>query len=75
MFLTFFWFTTQLEVDAKNSVSAGAQSSGFHLLAAFEKTKAMFDENNFAAVNSRDDLVSKLDSAIGDSGKSVRLDL
>ena len=45
------------------------------MLAAFEKTKAMFDENNFVAASSRDDLVSKLDSAISDSGKSVRLDL
>ena len=52
-------------------MSGGANSSGFRLVAAYEKTKAMFDENNFAAVNSRDELVAKLDGAISDAGKSV----
>ena len=44
-------------------------------MSAFEKSKAMFEEQGFAATKSRDDLCSKLDAAIGDSGKSVRLDL
>ena len=44
-------------------------------MAAFEKSKSVFDENNFAAAKDRTDLLSKLDAAIGDSGKSIRLDL
>ena len=46
-----------------------------HLMAAFKKSKASWDENNFGAVSTRGDLVSKLDAAINDTGKSVRLDL
>ena len=46
-----------------------------HLMAAFEKSKALWEEKEFGAAKSRSDLVSKLDAAINDSGKSVRLDL
>ena len=65
----------QLQVDDTNNVTAGASTSGFHLQAAYEKSRAMWDAQGFAAANSRADLMSKLDGAIGDSGKQVKLDL
>ena len=64
----------QLEVN-NNKIGAGANGSSFHLVSAFEKSKAAWDEANFGSANNRTDLMSKLDSAISDAGKSARLDL
>ena len=65
----------QLQVDDSNNVRAGPSASGFHLQAAFESSRAMWEAQGFGSANSRADLLSKLDGAIGESGKQVRLDL
>ena len=64
----------QLAVDGDN-IGAGAAGAELHLVAAFEKSKALFEESNFGGVKTREDFVSKLDEAINASGNSVRLDL
>ena len=64
-----------MQVDGANNISAGPQFSEMHLVSAYEKTKALWDESNFGGSSTREDLVGKLDAAIGDSGKTVRLDL
>ena len=61
-----------LKIDESNKVSA---TSGFHLAAAFEQSKALWEEQGFGQARDRADLMSRLDGAINDSGKSVRLDL
>ena len=63
-----------MTVDGDN-IGAGAAGNKLHLVAAFEKSKALFEEGKFGTAKTREDFVSKLDAAINDSGKSVRLDL
>ena len=65
----------QLEVTTSGQVKAGANASGFTLVGAFEKSKAAFQEQGFGSASSRSELISKLDQAINDTGKSARLDL
>ena len=64
-----------LQIDEKSypKFVAGPNAGQLPLLAAFTQTKALFDEANFAGAKSREDLMSKLDAAISDSGKSVNL--
>ena len=64
-----------MEIDGSSNVGAGQSASKLHLVRAFNKSKTMFEKNEFAAAKTREDFVTKLDEAIGNSGKSVRLDI
>ena len=65
----------QLEVNSAKTVMAGPNASNFGLVSAYKTTKTLWNDSNFAAAKNREDLVSKLDSAISASGKQIRLDL
>ena len=61
--------------ESSQEVTGGSQASKFHLIRAFNRSKTLFEKNEFGAAKTREDFLTKLDSAIGNNSKPIRLDL
>ena len=66
----------KLQIDSGSNVMPGSAASKLHLVRAFNRTKSLFEKNEFAQAKSREDFIAKLDQAVSDnSSKPIRLDI